>query len=375
MKNRFKLLVGAAAIALAFPAFAADVRPDPDLMKNSPAFKKAFEPIVAKAAKSTVEVLSDGKRVVLGTIVTADGYILTKASELKGKITVRRSGTEIPAKLIGVVPVDDLAMIKIEDKDLPAVTWAADAEIKKIEPGDWVAVSAASAERPVAIGIISLGRREIPPEAPALGVSLSDADNGKGARITQVIPGSGAEKAGVHVDDTITSINGKAVKSRTDLTDIISKQRPGDVIKIIVSRGGKDVELSATLGVRGAVFSALDPRLQMQNLLLGPVSARASAFPIVLQHDAVLRPTECGGPLINVEGKIIGLNIARAGRTESYAIPADIVVPLMKDLIAGKFAPVSATAAKAIPTTSITPSTTPSSMPATSTAPATMPAK
>jgi serine protease Do len=264
-------------------------------------------------------------------------------------------------------------MIKIDDKELPAVTWAAEAELKKIEPGDWVAASAATSERPVAVGIISLGRREIPPEAPALGVSLSDADNGKGARITQVLPNSGAEKAGIKVDDTIISINGKQIKSRTDLTENISKQRPGDVIKVVVNRAGKEIEMSATLGVRGAVFSSLDPRAQVQNLLLGPVSVRASAFPVVIQHDAVLRPTDCGGPLLNIDGKTIGLNIARAGRTESYAIPADIVVPLIKDLIAGKFPPVTVSVVKPAPATSIAPSTT--TAPATSTAPSTQSGK
>ena len=36
-------------------------------------------------------------------------------------------------------------------------------------------------------------------------------------------------------------------------------------------------------------------------------------------------PADCGGPLVNLDGKVVGMNIARAGRTESYAIPCACV--------------------------------------------------
>ena len=30
----------------------------------------------------------------------------------------------------------------------------------------------------------------------------------------------------------------------------------------------------------------------------------------------------CGGPLVNLDGKAVGLNIARASRVSTYALPA-----------------------------------------------------
>jgi serine protease Do len=39
----------------------------------------------------------------------------------------------------------------------------------------------------------------------------------------------------------------------------------------------------------------------------------------------VLRPIDCGGPVVDVDGKVVGLNIARAGRVESYALPSSLV--------------------------------------------------
>ena len=36
----------------------------------------------------------------------------------------------------------------------------------------------------------------------------------------------------------------------------------------------------------------------------------------------MLQPWLCGGPLVNLDGEAIGLNIARAGRVTTYALPA-----------------------------------------------------
>ena len=60
---------------------------------------------------------------------------------------------------------------------------------------------------------------------------------------------------------------------------------------------------------------------------------------MAFQHDTTLRPDQCGGPLVGLDGKVMGINIARAGRVVSYAIPADIVATLLADLKSGKLAP------------------------------------
>ena len=62
--------------------------------------------------------------VALGTIVGSDGWIVTKASELRGKIVckLREKGQHV-AKIIGVSDDYDLAMLKIDADDLPTATW------------------------------------------------------------------------------------------------------------------------------------------------------------------------------------------------------------------------------------------------------------
>ena len=64
----------------------------------------------------------------------------------------------------------------------------------------------------------------------------------------------------------------------------------------------------------------------------GPFSVRREGFPSVLPHDVAVLPNQCGGPLIDTDGKAVGINIARALRVTTYAIPADIVQQVVAPL-------------------------------------------
>ena len=47
------------------------------------------------------------------------------------------------------------------------------------------------------------------------------------------------------------------------------------------------------------------------------------------------------GAKINLDGRVLGINICRAGRTESWAVPTETIQPLLFDLMSGKLAPPS----------------------------------
>lgn len=50
----------------------------------------------------------------------------------------------------------------------------------------------------------------------------------------------------------------------------------------------------------------------------------------------MIHPNECGGPLVNTDGKIVGINIARALRVTTYAVPTDVVLEVSKKLLASR---------------------------------------
>jgi serine protease Do len=73
-----------------------------------------------------------------GVIVSADGYVLTNSHVVKGADTIKVTlgdGRELSAKVVGTDPQTDLAVIKIDAKDLPAITFA---DSDKVEVGDRV---------------------------------------------------------------------------------------------------------------------------------------------------------------------------------------------------------------------------------------------
>jgi serine protease Do len=74
------------------------------------------------------------------------------------------------------------------------------------------------------------------------------------------------------------------------------------------------------------------------------MSHRRAGFPQAIQHDTVLNPEMCGGPVVDLSGKAVGVNIARAGRVETYAVPADTAKLLVRELRGGPAAPIGATA-------------------------------
>ena len=50
-------------------------------------------------------------------------------------------------------------------------------------------------------------------------------------------------------------------------------------------------------------------------------------------------PNECGGPLVSLDGKVVGINIARGGRVDSYAMPAAETFEVFLQLRAGNLGP------------------------------------
>src|SRR5688500_8121025 len=82
--------------------------------RSNPEFVKAFREVVAKPSASTVRIQCDGKDAALGMVVGPDGWILTKANDLKGEITVKlKDGTSHEARWVGVHQQHDVALLKI----------------------------------------------------------------------------------------------------------------------------------------------------------------------------------------------------------------------------------------------------------------------
>jgi serine protease Do len=72
----------------------------------------------------------------------------------------------------------------------------------------------------------------------------------RGVGVTQVIKDSPAEKAGLRKDDVILRIDGENISSVRKLNRIISEMAPDQSVRVTVSRGGAEQEITATIGKR-----------------------------------------------------------------------------------------------------------------------------
>ncbi|MBL9129909.1 MAG: PDZ domain-containing protein, partial [Verrucomicrobiaceae bacterium] len=68
-----------------------------------------------------------------------------------------------------------------------------------------------------------------------------------GAIITQISAESPAEKAGLQVEDVVTSINGQKIDDSSRLRLIVSSLKPGASVPMDIIRNGKKLTLTATL--------------------------------------------------------------------------------------------------------------------------------
>ncbi len=301
-------------------------------LKNNAKIKSLLKSTVAPCAAATVRVFGDDQPVALGTIVAADGLIATKASQLTTKLECQLAdGRRLPATLVGQDEATDLALLHVDGKDLTPVAWAAE----PAEPGSLVAATGPG-EGPSLIGVVS----DVPQPMPGpsrrtsrhgwLGIGVGPA--GDGPQIQGVSPGGAAEKAGLKSGDLVKRLDGAEVHSANDLIDALAKLPPNRKVTLVVVRKDKELELEATLGRSPG-------HLPQDDWGGGPFSDRRFGFPAVIPHDLAIAPTDCGGPLVDIDGRCLGLNIARALRVTSYALPAGLVQRTVEQIRARGKAP------------------------------------
>ena len=185
------------------------------------------------------------------------------------------------ARIVGIHPDLDLAMLKIDAVNLPIIPW------NPLQPtvGQWLA-SAGMDDDPLAVGIVSVPRRAIPPIGGVIGIQLVE-QNGE-ACIEQVMPKYPAEAAGLKPKDIITQINGQSVPNTMELRTLMRRHRPGETIKLTIKRGQQTFEVAVTMITPSS--PALDRQNQMNSMGVG-VSKRSDDFPAVVQHDTVVKPS------------------------------------------------------------------------------------
>lgn len=323
-----------AVLLLAMPAYAVLAQIPPlsvtlprNRFRSGEETLRAFAPIAAATRDSIVKFNVDGETVALGTIVNTNGLTLTKASEIKkGKLTCwLATDKEVDAELLGTDQEEDIAFVRVQARGLKPIQW----DSQEVTIGQW-AITPGITQTPHAVGIISALPRRIRPPRAYIGIQFDLST--ELPKISGLLPGLGAERAGLKAGDLILGLNDAVVTNREQVITKVADFREGQTIKLLVQRAQQRFNAEVRLMVLTAgQFGSAAERERRLAQLGGQVNQRAGGFEQALEHDTVLPPWLCGGPLVNLDGKAIGLNIARAGRVTTYALSAALVKRLIRN--------------------------------------------
>jgi S1-C subfamily serine protease len=309
-----------------------ETRPIGRFEKRAPDQLVNYESVTKPQKESVVAIRDGGLLLSLGTVMSEDGYIMTKASELNGAIdadVILATGKRFKAKEIASDPSFDLMLLKVEATDLKPVEFRRD----DVVAGELAIVPDAKG-RPSLPTVVSVESHAMEGARRAfLGIGPETTENG--VRIVRIIPGGSAERNGLKVDDVILSVAGRDVHSRDELIDRIADFAPNDTVAIRYMRG--DTIKTMDLALTGR-FTNENPLLPLYNNpeMMGQfASTHAGGFPRAFQIDADVYPTKVGGPLLDLEGRAIGIVIARADRYPTFVIPAASVRTVFDQLKAG----------------------------------------
>jgi S1-C subfamily serine protease len=293
-------------------------------------FNQSIAPALTDAAKSTVRIWAGKRRMAYGTVIGNGDRILTKWSEVaraNGNLRVESAdGVVAPATIAGVYEEEDLAVLEIRGTRLTPVKWSGD----RPALGGFL-IAPQPDGRPAAFGVVSVLERNLRETDRAyLGVFGAPDFKGSGVKIQDVAADSPAAAAGLQAGDVILKVGERTISGVMELKSSLVEVKPGAKVTLQV-RVGKDVKnLDVLLVNRPQLPNMLGDRLRQMELMGGAISQVRDSFSRAIQTDMRPKPNQIGGPVVNLQGKVIGITMARADRTRSFIMPSSAVEELLK---------------------------------------------
>ncbi|MGB6401405.1 MAG: Do family serine endopeptidase, partial [Candidatus Sulfotelmatobacter sp.] len=153
----------------------------------------------------------------------------------------------------------------------------------------------------VSHGLIGIGISDVTPD----NAKFFQMSTANGAVVTEVEPNSAGGKAGLHIGDVITKLNGQSVTDAGELQMEVGQKRPGETIQLEVMREGKTVSVPVTLeamnAANGGATVAGDHEKGRWGLSLGDLSPDARdqmQIPSTVRG-AVVQDVQPGSPADN----------------------------------------------------------------------------
>lgn len=293
-----------------------------DQLANLP---KQFSDLESTLDDSCVEVsskLSDGEDlVIVGTLIKATPFIVSKNSMVGQNPSTTIQDDIVKLEVVSRDISNDLVLLKSTIQNTAGIDISTQAgDLPSI--GSFLITPDADG-----LGLISVvssqafsSRKQ--QSRGFLGVTPTDVEGKDGAVLRAISKDGAAERAGLEVGDIVTKMNETAIATHMDMRRFLGTLDPNATVVATIIRNEEQLEKTIRLGAFPSSTNHAADRMNK--------SGRRDGFRKVIPHDADLKPADCGGPLFDLDGNLVGLNIARNSRVRSYAIPRSIVRELVE---------------------------------------------
>ena len=263
-----------------------------------------------------------------GTIVTTDGLVVSKSSGVgDDAITCELPDRRVVvARVIGRDTDNDIALLRIDafDLELEPVSFHAAPEPAAGRLA-WTMTPGGSVPW---VGVLGAPERRIPRDGWGfMGVQFERSRGSGSLGIRRATEGGPSEYAGIRSGDRVVAFDGIEVETGSALRQLLRQTIAGEQVVIAVQREDETLEYLVRLGnSRDAEqYTGASRRSRGHIADRAEVSERRAGFESAFRHDMPIDGDACGAPVFDLDGQLIGLNIARADRTGSLALPADLV--------------------------------------------------
>lgn len=295
----------------------------PDERTNGAQTLAAIDAIALQAKAGVALIVNDKDRILTtATWVGRDGYFLTKASDapMLEKSRIRWGEKQSAAiREIHRSVIHDLVLAQaVGVTGVKAVTF--DTKPRPVAYGQWLA-SPVKGGKEMKIGVMSAQRRQIRGDGAAIGVRMDETTTkGGGVRIVSIAEDSPAAAAGLRSDDVLIELAGEPLNEYKRVREIIHDRQPGEQIEVKYRRADKILSAQVRLASRTKILQ----NWEGEDFANGGISIRTDNFTQVIQHDLPMHPLDMGSPLLDLDGHVLGINIARVDRVTTFALPAEV---------------------------------------------------
>jgi len=248
---------------------------------------------------------------VYATLISSSRDIISKSSMVGDDPSITLGGRRRKLEVIARDPTNDLVLLRAPKMNPSGIVFL-DSQTTKPALGTLLMTP-----DPVGYGFVSIRSSvEFVSKDENFGfLGVIPSEYRDGGALINVQRKSAAADAGLKTGDIIVKLDSIEIETARELREFLSETYPGQKVEAVVIRRKERLSKIVTLGSRPVFKGHVSDYIKK--------SERRGGFDKVFSHDADLRPAQCGGPVYDLAGRFVGLNISRYSRVRSFVIPAE----------------------------------------------------